>query len=211
MAEYKCEKSRFIFLQDYIQGGSQGKLSDNDEHYLNVLHILNSMGRKYGKDKAIKFITMPPFLISPTRAREMYDESINLFYSNDNIERQAYRNKMFDDMLKAAQLALATAKNHKDLEVYGDLMEKAYRIKGLNLPDPVHVPEGLYQRNIKIYSLDPKAINITPVDRTALAAKIDGLDELTDKDKKRLKRDASIESIDFIDMYGNQEEEIKHD
>jgi hypothetical protein len=205
------DKSRFLFLQDYIEDGCKTELSPDDQDYLNVLHILNSMSRKFGKDKAIKFVTMPPFEIAPARARSMFDEAINLFFSTDNIERQAHRNKMFDDVEKAAQLALSTAKNHKDLEVYGKLKELAYKVKGLHLPDPVKVPEGLYQRNIKIYSLNPETIGIDPIDRNELAALIDGIDEISTKDKKRLKRDASIETINFIEMYGDQEEEVKLD
>lgn len=202
------DKSRFIFLQDHIQDGSKKPLNDEDEKYLNMLFIINNLRRKYGRDNAIAFVTKLEEKISRQRANEMYQESINLFYANDSIERDAHRNMMYDDLLKAANVVLATATNSKDMEVYGDLMTKAAKIKGLDQPDPVKVPTELYQRNIKIYSLNPKSINIEPVNRQALADKIDSLDELKERDKKRLKQDAQIIEIDFIEMYGNQEAEI---
>ncbi|MDD2799381.1 MAG: hypothetical protein PHV20_12385 [Bacteroidales bacterium] len=202
------DKSRFVFLQDHIQDGSRKPLNDEDQHYLDTLYILNNLRRKYGKDNAIAFITKPPFSVSRQRANEMFQESINIFFANDSIERDAYRNMMYDDLIKAANVVLATATSSKDMEVYGDLMTKAAKIKGLDQPDPVKVPTELYQRNIKIYSLNPKSINIEPVNRQALADKIDSLDELKERDKKRLKQDAQIIDINFLEMYGNQETEI---
>lgn len=202
------DKSRFIFLQDYMQEGSKKPLNEDDEQYLNALYALNNLRRKYGKDNAIAFLTKEPFKVSRQRASELYQESINLFFASDSIEREAHRNMMFDDLIKAANVVLATATNSKDMEVYGDLMMKAAKIKGLEHPDPVKIPLELYQRNIKIYSLNPRTINIEPVNRQALADKIDGLDELKERDKKRLKQDAQIIDIDFLEMYGNQEAEI---
>lgn len=202
------DKSRFVYLQDYIQEGSKRQLSAEDTQYLETLYLLNNLRRKYGKDNAISFIQKEPFNVSRIRSFEMYNEAINLFFSNDTIEKDSYRNMMYDDLTKAAAVVLATATNSKDMEVYGDLLLKAAKIKGLDQADPVKVNTEAYQRNIKIYSLNPKSINIEPVNRQALADKIDGMLDLKERDKKRLKQDAQIVEIDFIEMYGNQEAEI---
>lgn len=206
MADFN--KSLFDLLQDYIQSGSNKTLSDDEQKYLDLLYLLNSLRRKYGKENAISFIQRPPFNIPYRRARLLYDEAINLFYGEDGIEKQAHRNAMFEEMRAAASLVLATAKNSKDMEVYGDLMTKAYKFKELDQPEPPKIPEALYQKPIKVYSLNPGAIKLPTVDRNALAERIDNL-EINEREKDRLKQEGQVKQIDFLELYDEQEAKIE--
>jgi len=206
MADFS--KSLFDLLQDYIQSGSKGTLSDDEQKYLDLLYLINSLRRKYGKENAISFIQRPPFSIPYRRARQLYDESINLFYGDDGIERQAHRNAMFEEMRAAANLVLVTAKNSKDMEVYGDLMTKAFKFKALDQLEPPKIPEALYSKPIKVYSLNPGVIKLPTVDRHALAEKIDNL-EINEIEKDRLKQEAQVTQISFLDMYDEQEAKIE--
>lgn len=201
-------KSHFDFLQDFIQSGSKHDLNKDQQKYLDLLLLINNLRRKYGKENAISFIKCPPFNIPLKRARELYDECINLFYGYDNIEKQAHRNEMYEELRSAAKLVLATAKNSKDMEVYGDLMTKAAKIKALDELDPPKIPEELYQKPIKVYSLNPGAIKLPMVDRKALAERIDNL-EISDTEKDRLKQEAQVTPIDFLDLYDEQEAKIE--
>ena len=200
-------KSHFDTLQDYIQSGSKQTLSDDEQKYLDVLHLLNTLNRKYGKENAIAFIQHPPINIPYRKAREMFDECINLFYSFDNIEPQAHRNAMYEDIRAAANVVKLTAKSSKDMEVYGDLMTKAFKIKGLDIPEPARIPEGLYKKPIKVYSLNPGAISLPMVDRNALAERIDNL-EISDLEKNRVRQEAGVDKVDFLDLYDEQETKV---
>jgi len=207
MEEFNTKKSYFDILQDYIQSGSKETLSDDEQRYLDVLYLLNSLRRKYGKENAISFIQRPPNNIPYRKARAMYDEAINLFYGDDGIEKQSHRNAMFEGLMAAANLVLKTSENSKDVEVYGDLITKAYKIKGLDTPEPPRIPEGLYKKPIKIYSLNPGAISLPSVDRNALAERIDNL-EISDIEKNRVRQEAGVDKVDFLDLYDEQETKV---
>jgi len=207
MEDFKSNKAYFELLQDYIQSGSKESLSDDEQRYLDVLYLLNSLRRKYGKENAIAFIQRPPNNIPYRKARLMYDESQNLFYGDDGIENQSHRNSMFEGLMAAANLILRTSKNSKDIEVYGDLITKAYKIKGLDNPEPARIPEGLYKKPIKVYSLNPGAISLPMVDRNALAERIDNL-EISDLEKNRVRQEAGVDKVDFLDLYDEQETKV---
>lgn len=203
MADFK--KSYFDSLQDYIQGGSKTTLTDCESEYLEVLYLLNNLRRKYGKENAISFIQNPPLNVKYQYARRMYDESVNLFYADDSIEKQAYRNMIYEDLQAAAKLVLQTAKSPKDMEVFGDLMTKAYKAKGLDIPEPAKVPEELYKKPIKIYSLNPEQIKLPTVDRNALAELIDSL-EIQEGEKVRLRQEGGVTDVNFIELLDDQTE-----
>ncbi len=208
MAIYDFKKSHFDTLQDYIQSGAKKDLTEEELSYLDVLYLLNSLRRKYGKENAIAFIQRPPYDIPYQQARVMYEESINLFYSDDNIDKQAYRNMLFEELMAAAKVIMATSEGSKDLEVYGDLVAKAYKIKGLDQPEPPRVPEALYKKPLKVYSLNPGHIKLPKVDRNALAERIDNM-EVEEKEKSRLRQEGMVTDIDFIELYDDQEEKTQ--
>ena len=201
------DKSYFDTLQDYIASGCTMELTADELDYYNALYALVGINRKYGKDNAIAFLMHEPFNVERLRARKMYSEAINLFYLNDTIENNAHRNMMFDNLMKAAQVVLQNAVSSKDMEVYGNLNIQAAKIKQLDKPDPVK-PKEIDEKPIKIYDLNPEAVGLDAANRQILAAQIDSVD-LPEREKVRLKRDATIVDIDFEEMLNDQEEKTK--
>lgn len=208
MEDYNFKRSHFLKLQDYIQSGSTMELNDEEQRYLDILYLLNNMRRKYGKENAIAFVQHAPYNIPYRRSRQMYDEAINLFYQDDNIEKQAHRNVLYENLMQAANVVMNTAKCPRDLEIYGDLISRAYKVKGLDVPELPKVPEQLYAKPIKIYSLDPKMISIPQADRNALADRIDNM-EIPEREKNRIRQEAGVEDVHFMELLDEQEEKIE--
>ncbi len=202
------ETSFFDELQDYIASGCTIDLTDEEMQYYNALYAMVGIQRKYGKDNAIAFLMHEPFNLKRQRAREMYDEAINLFFANDSIENNAYRNMMYENLQKAAQVVLKTAKSSKDMEVYGNLLTQAAKIKQLDKPDPQKRQE-IKDKPIKIYSLNPEAVGIPLINRQQLAAQIDGIEDIPERERVRIKRDAQVMDVDFIEMLDDQENKTK--
>lgn len=207
MAEFNFKKSHYLKLQDYIQAGSSFELNEEEQEYLNILYLLNSLRRKYGKENAIAFIQHPPYNIQYRRSRQMYDEAINLFYLDDGIEKQANRNMLYEQLLAGAAVVKLTAKSPKDMEVFGDLVMKAYKVKGLDEIEQQKVPEALYNKPYKIYSLNPEMISLPKVSRNELAERIDNM-EIPEREKRRVRQEAMVEDIHFMDILDEQEEKI---
>lgn len=202
------ETSYFELLQDYIASGCEMDLTDDELAYYNALYALIGIQRKYGKDNAVAFLMHEPFNVKRQRAREMYDEAINLFFANDSIENNAHRNMMYDNLQKAAQVVLRTAQGSKDMEVYGNLITQAWKIKQLDKPDP-QKREEIKDKPIKIYSLDTEAVGIPSINRQLLAKQIDDIPDIPERERVRLKRDAGVINVDIIQMLDDQEDKTK--
>jgi len=202
------EKSYFDELQDYIASGCTIDLTDEELNYYNALYALIGIQRKYGKDNAIAFLMHEPFNAKRQRAREMYEEAINLFFANDSIENSAHRNMLYDSQLKAAQVVLSTARGSKDMEIYSNILTQAYKIKQLDKPDP-QKREEIKDKPIKIYSLETEAVGIPSINRNLLAEQIDAIPDIPERERTRLKRDAQVIDVNFIEMLDDQEDKTK--
>ena len=197
-------ESLFDKLQDYAQKGFKENLSEEEQAYYNTLLATLGVYRKYGRQGAIRMLMVEPFSCSRRVATRMFDESINLFYADDSVERQAWRNLMFEEMRQAALTILKTEGiMPDDLETYRRLMESAYKFKQLDAPDPEEPdsPEER-QKDIKIYELDGKRLGLPKIDRDEVASLIDNLD-VKERDKERLKTDAGITPIDIDKVLDN--------
>lgn len=202
------ETSYFDRLQDYLASGCTMELTDDEMDYYNALYALIGIQRKYGKDNAISFLMHDPFQVKRAKAREMYNEAINLFFADDSVENNAHRNMMYDNLQKAAQVVLMNAHSSKDMEVYGNLMVQAAKIKQLDKPDPQKRKE-VNEKPIKIYMLDTQAVGIPQVNRQLLAEQIDSIPDIPEREKVRLKRDAQEIDVDIIEMLDDQETKTK--
>ena len=133
----KFKESCFDRLQDYAQEGFKGELSEYEQNYYNALLAQLGVYRKYGRMKAIHFLMVKPFSCSRRTATRMFDEAVNLFYADDGVTRQAWRNLMFEEVRNAALSILKTeGLTTDDLETYRRMMESAYKFKQLDQPDP---------------------------------------------------------------------------
>ena len=202
------DTSHFDTLQDYLASGCTLELTEEELDYYNALYALVGIHRKYGKDNAIAFLMHPPFNVERSRARRMYAEALNLFYLNDTVENDAYRNIIFDNLQKAALAVLQNATSAKDMEVYGNLQTQAWKVKLLDKPDPekVQLPAD---KPVKVYDLDPAAVGLPSANRNELGRQIDAID-LPEREKTRLRRDANIEDIDFEEMLDDTQEKTEH-
>lgn len=197
-------ESQFLRLQDYIQSGSKEPLTDDEQQYYDALILTFGIYRKYGRSQAVHFLMGKPFTTTRAVAARMIDEAINLFYFDDGVTRQAWRNLMFEEMRNAALTILKTEGiTPDDLETYRRLMESAYKFKQLDAPDPEEPdsPEER-QKDIKIYELDGKRLGLPKIDRDEVASLIDNLD-IRERDKDRLRTDAGIKAVDIDQVLDN--------
>ena len=65
------------------------------------------------------------------------------------------------------------------------------------------------EKPYKVYDLDPAAVGLPSANRMALGRQIDQMEDIGEREKTRLKRDANIEDIDIEEMLDDQEEKTK--
>lgn len=192
-------------IQQYVESGS-GNLSADEAIYIEALTMFNSMYRKYGRRNTIRFFTGPPFNLKYARAAEMFDEAINLFYTDRGIEKKALRNLKAEQLEEAAQLALQMAKSTRDLDAYGRLLMKAAQLQELDKPDVEKLPVDVYMKRIRVYSLDTEHIGLPHINRDELAREIDNL-EIPEADKMRLREDAMLAPFNIEEKLDGLEKE----
>lgn len=192
------DKKAFQMLEDFIESGCSSDLSADEQIYLEALTMMHSMDRKYGRRKTVAFFTQPPFNLKHSRASEMYDEAINLFYSDRNIEKKALRYKKAELLEELAQMGLKMVNTVRDLEVIGNLQMQAAKLQELDKPDPVKQPTELFRKQWRVFSLAPEDVGIPGINRQQLADQIDQLD-IPEADKLRVRQDAMIDQLTIED------------
>lgn len=200
------DKKSFQKLEDFIESGSKADLSSEESIYLEALTMMHSMDRKYGRRKTIAFFTKPPFNLTYSRASEMYDEAVNLFYSDRKIEKKALRHKKAELLEELARMGLQMVNSVRDLEVIGNLQMQAAKLQELDKPDPEKLPSELYRKQYRVFTLNPELVGIPGIKRQELADQVDSLD-IPEADKQRIRQDALITDITFEDNINELTEE----
>lgn len=193
-------------LNDYVQSGSLNELKNEEAIYLEALLLFSSMGRRYGRRNTIAFFTKRPFGLKYARASEMYDEAVNLFHADRQIERKALRHKYAEQLEEAAIIVRDNAASSKDWEVYGNLLVQASRMLGLDKDDPEKPPAEQYAKPIKYYSLSPGDVGLHMIDRQDVARQVEAL-EIPERDKIRVLQDARVEHVNLEERLNELEED----
>src|SRR5690606_37944285 len=121
-------------LNDYIQSGAIMDISVEEQLYVDTLIFMRDMDAQYGRRATVEFF-VKHYKLKHQRASEMYDESINLFYGNRNINKKALRAKYGEKLEQAANVVADNAETSRDWEIYGNLMKQAASMQELDKPD----------------------------------------------------------------------------
>ncbi len=196
--------SKYDQVLAFINSGARGKLRPDLVEYISVLELIRGMHLRYeNRNAIISFLQQPPYNFSEFIAVSRYTDALNLFYLNNDIKKQAWRNIYAEKLDRAADLVLKTATCAKDLDIYKNIILSARDMRQLHLPDVNDIPPELFQKPTKLYSLDPELIGKKRANRQILAKHIDSL-KIPETEKLRLKSDAMIEEIDFLPSDENE-------
>lgn len=195
-------------VMDYIESGSSERLSNDETIYIDMLMMIHSIDRQYGRRNTIRFLTREPFNLKHARASDMYDEAVNLFYSERRFEKKALRNKKAELLDEAARMVLENAESARDYDIYANIIMQSARLQELDKPDPEVLPKGVYQKPIRLFVLDPAKVGLPAINRHEVAAQIDALD-IPERDKLRMRRDSMTTDIHFEEILDELEEESK--
>ncbi|GAA4137913.1 hypothetical protein GCM10022216_14460 [Sphingobacterium kyonggiense] len=199
-------------LNNYIQSGGSiaiDKISTEEQLYIDALIFIRDMDSRYGRRATVDFF-VKNFKIKHQDASRMYDESMNLFFGDRNINKKSLRAKFSDRLEQAANVVAENAETSKDWEIYGNLIKQAATLQQLDKPDLEKLPKEIYQPPVKIYTLDAEMVGLPGINRNELAAEIDAL-EHSEAIKSSLKQDAMIEPLNIPAKLDRIELEFKKD
>jgi hypothetical protein len=202
------DETSYEQLQAWIETGKAKGISNDLVNYLQALELVRSM---YDKYKAKKFIVstlmLPPWSLSEYRAGKLFTESINFFYANNDVKREAWANVYADKFDKLALIAIEM----NDIQTAERCTSAAVKLR-MGERASQNIPRELLDRRPIIYTITPKDVNLPEANRTKLSKWIDSLDDIPNEERTRLHRDGmtdksegnmfetNIEDIPFVDV-----------
>jgi hypothetical protein len=191
----KLENISLQDIFDYIDSGSPASAPDEIVRYLDLLDKARGMhlrSKRYGtKDSIIKHL-MKVEDLSRYLANQIYNDALEYFYSDQQISNAAWRNILAEKMYNNYLLAIAVAKDTKDVRQANAILVDVYKARGLDQPDKEEIPEELFNKPWKLYAMDAEMLNLPPVNRVEIGKLIDELPDLTEKEKIMIKREAVV-------------------
>lgn len=200
------DQGAFERIQDYIAEGSRGNLSQKEQVYIDLLTMIYSLDGQWGKRRTIKFLTSKPFSFSYEQASNMYAESIEMFFANRKVSKEAMRAKMADQYDTLYTLAMQNARTTKDFEIAAGILSSKAKVLRLDQDDPQQLPAENYSKQFRVLSLSPEVIGLPRANRDELARQIDGI-VAPEAVKKRLRVDAGIDDLDIVKLMDNVAQE----
>ena len=200
------DQGAFERIQDYIAEGSKGNLSQKEQVYIDLLTMIYSLDGQWGKRRTIKFLTSKPFSFSYEQASNMYAESIEMFFANRKVSKEAMRAKMADQYDTLYTLAMQNARTTKDFEIAAGILSSKAKVLRLEQDDPQQLPAENYSKQFRVLSLSPEVIGLPRANRDELARQIDGI-VAPEAVKKRLRVDAGIDDLDIVKLMDNVAQE----
>lgn len=123
-------------------------------------------------------------------ANKLYNQAMEYFYCDTTISKAAWRNIYAEKMEKLIAFAIQTMKDTADASKVGKMIADLGKLRQLDQPDMEDLPEELFKRPFKLYTMNPEDVGIPKADRREIAAFIDKLPELTELERDIIKREA---------------------
>ncbi len=188
-------ESHFLRLQDYIAEGSKATLSVEESDYMDLLYATVGMIRKYGRQNTVSWLIKEKEC-SHFVAHRIYEETVNLFYTDDKVTQNAWRNLLFQKLMDVAHQmetlyfmpldekdeidtpdgeetgAKRKMFGAKEIEAYTKLLGQAAKIKRLDQQDPM--PRTAIQNNqVNYYGSNPRDAQMPDTDKQAIASVVE--------------------------------------
>lgn len=201
------DEKTFEDIQRYYQDGCPGDLSAKEQTYLEILQMVYSFEVQYGKRKTIILLGKEPYNLSRERAADLIAEAVEMFNGGRRVTKEAMRAHMADTYDTLYHAMIDSAATTKDYAMAASILEKKAKLLRLDQPDDVPVQKDEYQKRFRLVSLTPESIGLPAANRDELAAQIDALDYISERDARKLKMDAGIIDTDIIEILENVTQE----
>lgn len=202
-------------LYEWIETGRSLNVPEELFLYAQILDKIRAMMLRkdiYGNKEAIikHLVNFDEHLKNNRpKANQFYAESIEYFYTQDNISKKAWRNLYAEDLDKAYDLAISLAQSTADVEKATKIKERAAKVRALDQEEPEKLPDNFFTRPNKIYTIDMDKFELGNVNRTELEIWIDeNTKKLTPKAIDRIKQEALITKVK---IFQNEEENPRKD
>lgn len=197
----------FESISRYYRNGASGDLSTKEQTYLEILQLVYSFEVRYGKRKTIAILSKPPYELPYERAADLCAEAMEMFNGGRRVTKEAMRTHMADTYDTLYHAMIESAVTTKDYAMAADILEKKAKLLRLDQPDAIPIQKEEYRKQYRMLSLTPESIGLPSANRDELAAQIDSLAQISERDARKLKMDAGIIDTDILEILENVTQE----
>ncbi len=199
--EQFLEGVHLAVLQDWIQKGKAGNMPEPMILYLEQLDFARAQWNQASSpQKIIKALQTHYEDLDKLTAKSRFEDALTFFYLDKNVKQQIWRNALFEKQMQLAEATILSATKPEDYDTASKILERAYRMKGLDKDEEESVPDSVFQLPTTVLSLRPEDIGMQSANRNALAKMIDNMN-IEESEKIRIKQDAGIEPRKVFERY----------
>ncbi|WP_321517447.1 hypothetical protein [uncultured Bacteroides sp.] len=184
-----------------LMTGNLDALSPQEREYYSLMEMVRGLRAKMRhnnkvitKAGIIKLLKSDVYGLSDWQARQVYADSLNFFYAQENVRPEAFANLYAEKLEKWADGAYLRG---KDKEA-GALLEKAAKLRGCYEKKETEIPEELLnQRQTVIYTTKRSDLGVEEINRKDLEEFIDMIPDIPRIVQDNVKEDAGIKKFDL--------------
>lgn len=205
-----CKPSRINFdnldtrqIERIVRTGAVESLTPAEREYLDLMEMVRGLRARMllpGGEKVvtkaaiIKILKSDIYGLSDWMARQVYNDAINFYYSEDGVTPRAWANLYAERLEKWADLAASMGK-FKEAKSY---LVEAAKLRGCYDDAAPEIPEELLNASpVVIYAADPESMGAPKADRRELEEFIDSIPDIPEISRTRAKEDAGIKRRDL--------------
>lgn len=192
----KIEDVELDHVYEFLERGS---ISNAPEHIVAFLDLIDKIRGMYlridvfGNAEAIVKHLVLVDKLPRMKAKRIFEQALEYFYCESHISKKAWRNILAEKMEKMLNYVILTAKDSADAKRAVDICKEIGIMRGVHEPDKEELPQELFTKPYKVYTIDAAELGMAKANRNNLKALIEKLPDLTEKEKTRLKQEADID------------------
>ena len=191
----KLEDVTLDQLYEFMERGSIENAPQHIVDYLQLIEKVRGMILRidmYGnKEAVIKHLRLVDGF-SEYKAQKIYNETIQYFYVDSEVSKEAWRNFYAEKMQQVINFSLLVMKDVSDASKVVKMLVDIANLRQVNVPDADKLPDTFFDKPVNLLSLDANIFEFGKANRQGLEQFIDSMPDLTEKEKIRIKQEAML-------------------
>ena len=201
LARIDFDSIDMALIEQVLSTGSLDALPEAERRYYDLMELVRGLrarlkfnNKVVTKAGIIRLLKSEPYGLSDYMARRVYADSLNFFYTQDEVSPRAWSNFYAERLENWANLLFVQG-NSRDALKY---MKLAAQLRGCFDQEAPGVPEELLaQQQTIIYTTSRRDLGLPATDRRRVEQLIDAIPEVPELVRESVKEDAAINQFDL--------------
>ena len=194
LARIDFDSIDMALIEQVLSTGSLDALPEAERRYYDLMELVRGLrarlkfnNKVVTKAGIIRLLKSEPYGLSDYMARRVYADSLNFFYTQDEVSPRAWSNFYAERLENWANLLFALR-----------YMKLAAELRGCFDQEAPGVPEELLnQQQTVIYTTSRRDLGLPAIDRRRVEQLIDAIPEVPDLVRESVKEDANISTFNL--------------